>query len=116
MYWKIVVHRVSDMSSFNGQHSTQCHAVEVVLSRHVKSHHHIILHYIISYHIISYHITLYHHITSFAVTKQNRTEQNRTSNNIIPYHIMSNTDTAAATDTQTVISLTYQPEIPQDII
>ena len=108
MYWQIVIHRVSDMSLFDSRHDTQCHAVEVVMSRHVKTHHQITSYH----HIISHHIPLRNRIEC------NRTEQSRMQHRIISYHIyriLIHADTATATDTQTVISLTYQPEIPQDI-
>ena len=81
MYWQIVIHRVSDMSLFDSRHDTQCHAVEVVMSRHVKTHHQ---------------ITLYHHIISHHMTLQNRKRCHRTERNRISYHIisyLSNTDT-----------------------
>ena len=70
-----------------------------------------------------YHITLQYrteqnikYTTAYHITSRDVTERNRTKHYIISYRMLRHADAdAAATDTQPLTSLTYQPEIPQDI-
>ena len=88
-----------------------------VTSRRIKSHHHITSHHIMSNTDTRWYCSCYRYSDSNIIDLSAR---DTSRHHIISYHIIScriliHADTAAATDTQTVISLTYQPEIPQDI-